>query len=88
MTARRRPPARPGARRAGASTASIISDYGAIAELVTQGVAADLVEAAALALKAGVDIDMMGDAYREGLPVALERGLVEMATSTPRCAAC
>ena len=57
----------------------IVSDYGAIAELVTHGVAADLAEAAALALKAGVDIDMMGDAYATGLPVALERGLVEMA---------
>ena len=30
----------------------------------------------ALALKAGVDIDMMADAYRRGLPVALERGWV------------
>ena len=31
-----------------------------------------------LALKAGVDIDMMAEAYRKGLPVALERGLVTM----------
>src|SRR5260370_1387027 len=36
----------------------------------------DLAEAATLALKAGVDIDMMSDAYRRGLPVALERGWV------------
>ena len=53
----------------------IVSDYNAIAELIQHGVAADIVEAAALALKAGVDIDMMADAYRKGLPVALERGL-------------
>ena len=39
--------------------------------------AADLAEAAALALKAGVDIDMMGGAYEHGLPAALERGLVD-----------
>ena len=38
--------------------------------------AADLEEAAALALRAGVDIDLMGNAYAGGLPGALERGLV------------
>ncbi len=54
----------------------IVSDYNAIAELIKHGVAADLVDAAVLALKAGVDIDMMADAYRKGLPIALERGRV------------
>jgi beta-glucosidase len=57
----------------------VVSDYAAIAELVIQGVAADLAEAAALALRAGVDVDLMGDAYGRGLPSALERGLVAMA---------
>ena len=57
----------------------IISDYNAIAELIAHGVAGDLVEAAALALRAGVDIDMVSGAYQRGLPIALERGLVEMA---------
>jgi beta-glucosidase len=57
----------------------VISDYNAIAELIRHGVASDLAEAAALALKAGVDIDMMADAYRHGLPVALERGTVSIA---------
>jgi beta-glucosidase len=56
----------------------IVSDYNAIAELINHGIASDLVEAATLALKAGVDIDMMADAYRRGLPTALERGLVTM----------
>ena len=50
----------------------IISDYNAIGELLRHGVAADLADAAVLALKAGVDIDMMSDAYRTGLPVALD----------------
>src|SRR5450631_4314797 len=54
----------------------IVSDYNAIGELIHHGVAADLAEAATLALKAGVDIDMMADAYRRGLPVALARGWV------------
>ena len=56
----------------------LVSDYNAIGELIRHGVAADLPEAAALALKAGVDIDMMADAYRRGLPIALERGLVTL----------
>jgi beta-glucosidase len=56
----------------------LVSDYNAIGELIQHGVAADLVEAAVLALKAGVDIDMMAEAYRKGLPVALERGLVTL----------
>jgi beta-glucosidase len=56
----------------------IISDYHAIAELLNHGIAADLAQAATLALKAGVDIDMMADAYRKGLPIALERGHVNM----------
>jgi beta-glucosidase len=57
----------------------IVSDYHAIAELIHHGVAADLAHAATLALKAGVDIDMMADAYRRGLPEALSRGWVTMA---------
>ncbi len=57
----------------------IVSDYNAIAELMHHGIAADLAHAATLALEAGVDVDMMSDAYRHGLPVALERGWVTMA---------
>src|SRR5690606_15998290 len=52
--------------------------YNAIGELLLHGVARDLAEAAALALRATVDIDMMAGAYRRGLPIALERGLVTM----------
>ncbi|MGH6869806.1 MAG: glycoside hydrolase family 3 protein, partial [Methylocella sp.] len=56
----------------------IVSDYNAIAELLRHGVAGDLAEAAAAALLAGVDIDMMGDAYSQGLPEAIARGLVSI----------
>jgi beta-glucosidase len=56
----------------------IVSDYNAIGELIKHGVAADIADAAVLALKAGVDIDMMADAYRKGLPIALEQGRVTM----------
>jgi beta-glucosidase len=57
----------------------IVSDHGAIRELLAHGVADDLAEAAALALRAGVDIDLMSGAYGPGLPLALERGLVTVA---------
>ncbi|HLK70667.1 MAG TPA: glycoside hydrolase family 3 N-terminal domain-containing protein, partial [Steroidobacteraceae bacterium] len=56
----------------------LISDYNAIGELMAHGVAADSAAAAALALQAGVDIDMMAGVYRQGLPQALERGIVSM----------
>ena len=55
----------------------VISDYDAIPELCAHGVAADLAEASALALRAGIDIDMGGSAYRTGLSQALDRGLIE-----------
>ncbi len=57
----------------------IVSDFNAVGELIRHGIAADLAQAAALALNAGVDIDMMADAYRRGLPTALERGWVSVA---------
>jgi len=56
----------------------VISDYNAIAELLKHGVAGDVAEAAALALNAGVDIDMTSNVYIRGLPEALKRGLVAM----------
>jgi beta-glucosidase len=56
----------------------IVSDYNAVAELIHHGVAADLAQAATLALRAGVDIDMMAGAYRHGLPIALDRGWVSV----------
>lgn len=55
----------------------IISDYNAIAELLQHGVAADLVGAVALAMKASVDMDMVSGAYVRFLPDALARGLVD-----------
>jgi beta-glucosidase len=52
----------------------IVSDFNAIPELIKHGIAEDLAQAAAFALNAGVDIDMLGTAYLLGLPVALKRG--------------
>jgi beta-glucosidase len=58
----------------------IVSDYNAVAELMRHGIAADLAQAAALALNAGVDIDMTSGAYIQCLPEALNRGLVTVTT--------
>ena len=57
----------------------MVSDYTAVAELMAHGVAEDIAQAAALALNAGIDIDMQDQAYVLGLPDALKRGLVAMA---------
>ena len=57
----------------------IVSDFCAVRELIVHGVAGDAVDAAALALNAGVDIDMESGVYLEGLPEALSRGLVSQA---------
>ena len=56
----------------------VVSDYNAISELLRHGVVADIAEAAAAALAAEVDIDMMGGAYSRGLPPAIARGLVSI----------
>lgn len=48
----------------------LISDWDAISEVISHGVAADLAKAADLALTAGVDIDMMSFAYAKYLEKA------------------
>lgn len=55
----------------------VLSDYTAIGELIEHGVAGDRTEAAALALNAGVDMDMVSGVFLEHLPEALSRGLVK-----------
>ncbi len=57
----------------------VVSDLGSIDGLVHQRVAKDLAEAAALALKAGLDLDLGGNAYGAPLLDALKRGLVTTA---------
>jgi beta-glucosidase len=54
----------------------LISDYAAIAELITHGVAADAKEAARLAIEAGVDIDMMTSIYVNNLKKLVEEGVI------------
>jgi len=55
----------------------VISDWGAIRELIPHGVAKDEKAAAALAIEAGVDIEMMTSTYVSHLKELLEEGAIE-----------
>ena len=57
----------------------VVSDWGAVRELVPHSVAANLGEAATLALEAGTDMDMESDAYRTTLPALVRSGQVPVA---------
>ena len=52
----------------------VISDWDGIGQLVHQGVATDLRDAARQAMLAGVDLDMMSGAYRDHLPDLVASG--------------
>lgn len=53
-----------------------LSDYNAVGELISHGIAADLKDAARLAALAGVDIDMMAHAYHGHLADLVREGAV------------
>jgi len=63
----------------------IVSDYTAILELVHHGVAANEMDAAALAMNAGVDIDIVGESYFKHLPSLVAGGKVPMAAIDAAC---
>ncbi len=54
----------------------VISDYSAVEEMVPHGIAADVREAAKLAVEAGVDIDMVSNAYAGHLAELVRSGEV------------
>ncbi len=54
----------------------VISDYNAVGELVKHGIAADMKEAAKLALEGGCDIEMMSISYYEHIPALIEEGVI------------
>jgi len=51
----------------------MISDWRSIEELMAHGVAADRADAGELALRAGVDMDMVSDVYAQDLQAAVDR---------------
>jgi beta-glucosidase len=56
----------------------VVTDYTSIPEMVEHGSAVDEADAAAEALKAGVDLDMMGSVYLENLAQLLDEGRVTL----------
>ncbi|TQM65142.1 glycoside hydrolase family 3 N-terminal domain-containing protein [Humibacillus xanthopallidus] len=57
----------------------VVADWNGVGQLVNAGVAADLREAAALAIRAGVDLDMCSGAYLAHLVELVESGEVDVA---------
>ena len=56
----------------------VVSDWGAVEQLVYQGMAADKKEAAMLAFNAGIEMDMADRMYIKYLPELLDEGKVNM----------
>jgi beta-glucosidase len=56
----------------------VVSDWNAVKELVVHGVAADDADAAALAARAGVDMDMVSEAYARTLAGCVGSGRLSM----------
>ncbi|GAA5035346.1 glycoside hydrolase family 3 N-terminal domain-containing protein [Terrabacter aeriphilus] len=57
----------------------VVADWNGVGQIVFQGAAADKREAARLAIRAGVDLDMVSGAYLEHLEDLVESGEVELA---------
>ncbi|HPL77281.1 MAG TPA: beta-glucosidase BglX [Paludibacteraceae bacterium] len=58
----------------------VVSDYTSVNEMVHHGIVANEEEAALLAIKAGLDMDMQGEVYAKYLKGLLEKGLVDEKT--------
>lgn len=63
----------------------LVSDYTAIMELVNHGIAADEKEAACLAFRAGVDIDLVAECYSRFLPALVAEGRIAEADIDAAC---
>ncbi len=57
----------------------VVSDYESVRELIVHGVAADLKEAARLSILAGLDMDMVSNAYADHLAALVDEGAVPLA---------
>lgn len=62
----------------------VVTDYTGIAEMIEHGMG-DLQTVAALALNAGVDMDMVSDAFTETLKKSVEEGKVDVKTINQAC---
>jgi beta-glucosidase len=58
----------------------VVSDYTGVLELIKHGVAADRGDAGVLALRAGVDVDMISEIYTKDVPARAQAGALPIAT--------
>jgi beta-glucosidase len=58
----------------------VVSDWGAVQQLISQNMAKDLKDAGRLAIRAGVDMDMMSHSYDAYLEQLVNEGKVDIAT--------
>lgn len=58
----------------------VVSDWNSVEQLMTQGVAKDKKEACKLALNAGLDMDMVSDAYIKYIEECFENGEISLET--------
>ena len=63
----------------------VVTDYNAVGELIDHGIAANLKEAAALALNAGVDMDMVSEGILAFSKQSLKEGKVTMGQIDAAC---
>ncbi len=66
-------------------TGMVVTDYTALNELVAHGVAADEADAAAQALKAGNDMDMVGEVFLNNLNQHIKSGKASMEDLNAAC---
>jgi beta-glucosidase len=67
-------------RREWSSDAMVVSDWTGVAELLNHGVGATRADVGALALDAGVDMDMVAEIYQRDLPALVRSGRISMST--------
>lgn len=63
----------------------VVTDYGSIAEIIQHGTAANLKEASAQALNAGIDMDMCSNGFVTTLAQSVAEGKVSEATINEAC---
>ena len=62
-----------------------VTDYAAVNEMLLHGVAEDLSGAAILAVKAGIDMDMVSEGYSSSLADAVRKGIIDEALVNRSC---
>ncbi|HTJ50696.1 MAG TPA: beta-glucosidase BglX [Cyclobacteriaceae bacterium] len=55
----------------------VVTDYTSIMEMIPHGIAEDTASAAALAIEAGVDMDMQAGFYQDALPGLVKKGIIK-----------